>query len=85
MLTEHEQLHADNGDRLKRLVAGGHQVNGLVEHYMISLLEHLVGDYLPLVKVDYERWVAEQLTAVESALAKQRLLGGVHFTNGDKP
>lgn len=75
-----EEIGADNVRRLNILAQRGQQVQGLREHYIIALLEHLVShrafgeEELEEVRLNHELWVREQLNALEPKIAGAVLL-----------
>ena len=63
------QLQEKNQALYNRLAAAGARVDGMNEHYVVTLLETLLGtavvDLLTPAKLVHERWLVGQLEAAE--------------------
>jgi dTDP-4-amino-4,6-dideoxygalactose transaminase len=73
---ELERLTTQNGERYDRLAKAGARVDGVGEHYLISMLEALLGaatlNGIPLLmsaKLAHERWLVDQLAGAERSYA----------------
>jgi hypothetical protein len=71
------ELKVNNARRLASLATQGVAITGLREGYWTRMLEHLCGEDLPDVQAKHELWVAAEIDKAESAVTRQRLLGGV--------
>lgn len=75
----HAELQRSNAHRLMLMQQQGTQVGGLLEHYTITLLEHLVGEELENLKVKHELWVADQLDGIRVRVTEAKLLAPMSF------
>ena len=75
----HAELQRSNAEHLILVQRQGVQVGGLLEHYTLTLLEHLVGDQLENLKVKHELWVADQLDGIQAKITEAKLLAPASF------
>lgn len=71
---DHDELEAEraaladqNQAALSEIQARGQQVNGLTEHYIMTLLEYLAGEELVHIRLEHEIWVGEMLEEIRQA------------------
>lgn len=78
---ETDRLQKLNGDTLGRITRAGKVVNGLSDHWMIIMLEHLCEPETAWLRLQHEKWCADYLGKVESNIAREKLTGGFGGSN----
>lgn len=78
-------IREQNQQRLEWLGKHGVQINGFPEQWKQKLLEHLVGDALPRLQLEFEQYVASVIADAETQANRALLLGQGIIPNGKEP
>ncbi len=80
-----DELRQHNAARLQAFAQRGIQINGLYEHYVLSLLEHLVGDALVELQLKHEEWTSKQIEFHEAQIEAQQRMQRLVVPGGAQP